>query len=415
MNRPGWRSCIFALFCVSFFLLTSQVQAKTSEFNAKLSYWDIQRKGTNQFNTIPTESWFAQASKANIEWVRLTFGKWRSESGDFLAGNLDNYQALNQSDLDKLTEVIGWAEKYDLKVVLTPLELPGNRWVQNNNGIRDQRLWSNKLWWEQSARYWQDIASALKDTPTIVAYNIINEPTPEMGTELPEHGDPVRYPLWYQEHRGTSRDLPAFYNFVIKAIRDVDTTTPIMVDSGWYAQAQAFTYWPKLDDNKVLYSFHMYEPFNYTHRSNYQRQQNGLKTYSYPGMTPYAGDVHHWDKAALNQWLTPFFRWAHHQNIPPSRLVAGEFGAYRMNPGADKYLEDLISIFNQQNIHWAFYSFREDEWDGYDYETGQKKLGWQYWEAMEKGENPERPRDNTNPLWEVIDQALNTAPANISG
>ena len=173
---------------------------------------------------------------------------------------------MNQDDLKTLKQSIEWADKHGLNVVLAPLGLPGSRWTQNNNGVKDQRLWENKDWWEQSARYWRDIAAELKDHNNIVAYNIINEPTPEMGTELPEHGDPIRYPLWYQEHKGTSRDLPAFYNYVIEAIREVDSKTPVMVDSGWYAQAQAFTYWPKLDDNKVLYAFHMYEPFDYTSR-----------------------------------------------------------------------------------------------------------------------------------------------------
>ena len=93
-------------------------------------------------------------------------------------------------------------------------------------------------------------------------------------------------------------------------------------------------------------------------------------------------------KDSLNEWLMPMFRWANTRQIPCNRIVAAEFGAFRMNPGADQYIADLIDIFNEKNIHWAFYSFREDEWDGYDYELGDKKLGWKYWDATEKGMNP---------------------------
>ncbi|CAM3788431.1 cellulase family glycosylhydrolase [Parendozoicomonas haliclonae] len=373
---------------------------------SKATFWNTPQDGTNQFNKTPTEDWFAAAAKADVEWVRVTFGKWKGQQRDFLAGNLDNYQGLVKEDLNTLKTVLGWAEKYHLKVVLAPLDLPGSRWTQNNGGKKDLRLWEDKVWWQQSARYWQDIAQELKDNKTIVAYNIINEPTPEFGTGLAEHGNSSRYKSWYQQHQGTSRDLPAFYNTVIAAIREVDSYTPVMVDAGWYAQPLAFTYWPKLDDSNVLYAFHMYEPFDFTNRSNFLRKKAGKEQYTYPGSIPYAGEVSHWDKQALENWLNPFFAWAEKHNIPDSRIVAAEFGAYRMNPGTSEYMGDLLDIFEEQGIHWAFYSFREDEWDGYDYEMGNKPLGWKYWQAVEKGENPARPWDKKNPVWQELQEVL---------
>ncbi|MEJ2195847.1 MAG: hypothetical protein P8X73_13450 [Ignavibacteriaceae bacterium] len=35
----------------------------------------------------------------------------------------------------------------------------------------------------------------------------------------------------------------------------------------------------------------------------------------------------------------------------------------RKNNCAEKYLRDFIDFFNEHEFHWAFYSFREDEWD----------------------------------------------------
>ncbi|MCL6269274.1 glycoside hydrolase family 5 protein [Sansalvadorimonas sp. 2012CJ34-2] len=387
-------------------VLPVSVQASVSQSNEKMNFWATPQDGTNQFNQTPTEKWFKAAADADVEWVRITFSKWDSQSKDFLAGNLDNYQSLVPEDLAKLKEVIGWAEKYQLKVVLAPLGLPGSRWAQNNSGKRDLRLWNDKKWWEQSSRYWKDIATALKGNKTIVAYNIINEPIAEMGTGLAEHGDPSRYDAWYKKYQGTSHDLPAFYNKVIAAIREVDKNTPVMVDAGWYAQAPAFTYWPKLEDNKVLYAFHMYEPFDFTNRKNFLRKKNGKKMYTYPGKIPYAGKEQYWDEQALENWLNPFFDWAKTNNIPANHLVASEFGAYRKNPGTAAYMEDLLSIFERKGVHWGFYSFREDEWDGYDYEMGNKPLGWKYWQAVEKGESPDRPWNQTNKIWKVLDQEL---------
>src|SRR3546814_4885703 len=67
---------------------------------------------------------------------------------------------------------------------------------------------------------------------------------------------------WYAKHRGTARDLPDLYRTLIAAIRSVDADTPLMLDAGWYAAADAFAYWPApLDDAALLYGFHMYEPY----------------------------------------------------------------------------------------------------------------------------------------------------------
>ena len=378
--------------------------------NAKADFWTSSYEGTNQFNKVPTEAWFKAAAEADVEWVRITFSKWKGRERDFLAGSLDNYQGLVPEDAALLKTVVGWADKYGLKVVIAPLGLPGSRWAQNNKGVRDLRLWNDKKWWGQSVRYWQDIARLLKGNKAVVAYNIINEPLPEMKTGLSEHGDPKRFQSWYKKYKGTSHDLPAFYNKVIAAIREVDAKTPVMVDAGWYAQPLAFTYWPRLDDNNVLYAFHMYEPFDFTNRKNFLRKKKGKAMYTYPGEIPYAGKMKYWDKKVLENWLQPLFDWAEKNNIPTERLVASEFGGYRKNPGTRQYMKDLISIFDHHDIQWSFYSFREDEWDGYDYEMGKKPLGWKYWQAVDAGKTPRRPWNQNNKIWQMLSKALEDEP-----
>jgi hypothetical protein len=36
-----------------------------------------------------------------------------------------------------------------------------------------------------------------------------------------------------------------------------------------------------------------------------------------------------------------------------------------------------------------------------DYELGSGRLGWKYWQAIEVGEQPEKPRGD-NPLFDVL-------------
>ena len=365
----------------------------------KIDFWNEQRKGANYFNVLPEEQWFKDASELGIEWVRITYDKWEGEKRDFLMGDAGNYQGLIKEDLDKLIQVLNWSQKYGIKAVITPLGLPGNRWVQKNSGKKDLRLWNNKKYWQQSALFWQDLAKQLKDHPAVYAYNIINEPAPETDTGIAEHGNTSRFISWYQKYQGTSRDLPKFYRLVIKSIRESDLNTPIMLDSGWYAQPNAFIYWPKLRDDKILYSFHMYEPYDFTSRLNFSKKRN-LK---YPGKIPFAGQLVEWNASQIRKYLAPYFEWAKKNGIALNRLVAGEFGCYRRNKGCEKYLQDVISILNEEKAHWAFYAFREDEWDGYDYELGTGGLGWDYWKLKEAGKNPQPPR-RSNSLFSVIER-----------
>ncbi len=365
--------------------------------NDKIEFWNTQRKGANYFNAVPNEQWFSAARELGIECVRMAYDKWNGKHRDFLMGNAGSFAGIVQEDLATLIQVLDWAHKNEVKVVITPLGLPGNRWVQNNGGNQDLRLWNDQSYWQQAADFWRELATSIKNHPAVYGYNILNEPTPEMKTGIAEHGPVSRYVPWYQKYKGTSHDLPAFYETVMTAIRKVDSETPIMLDAGWYAQPTAFVYWPKISDDNVLYSFHMYEPYDFTNHKNFREKYN----IQYPGKVPFADDEIDWNKQQIENYFYPFFEWAKYQGIPNNRLVNSEFGCYRRNIGCQEYLSDVISILNSHCVHWAFYSFREDEWAGYDYEVGTVGLGWDYWKAKEAGQNPEVPRKD-NALFNVI-------------
>jgi hypothetical protein len=370
----------------------------------KMAFWDANpRRGCNNMNENPTEKWFIDAATFHIEWVRLAYDKWDSASRDFLLGDASDYRGLVKADLEKLKQVLSWADKNNLKIVLAPLSLPGCRWRQNNNDKPDQRLWEDYAYHEKALNFWRDLANELKDYKCIVAYDILNEPCPELGTGIEEQtspGDAERFTGWYEKHKNTPRDLFLFYQKMIKAIRSVDSVTPIMVESGFYAQPSAYTDWPALiDDDKILYSVHMYEPYSFTSFNNFK---NGGE-FSYPGNINFGNQNIYWNRQTIEKYFSPFYKWAKKNNLPSNRIVAAEFGCMRRNKGAEKYLEDVIDLLENQKYHWAFYSFREDGWDGYDYELGTGALPWDYWQAKERGENPGLPRKN-NSLFDAVIQ-----------
>jgi hypothetical protein len=368
-----------------------------------MRFWDTPQRGGNSFNRLPPEqAYFDALAGYGATWVRLSYDKWKPQGRDFLVGDADRYAGLMKHDLATLKATLDRAKKARLKVVIAPLSLPGMRWAQNNNNQFDDRLWQDKAYWEQSVAFWRDLATALKDHPAVAAYNIVNEPAPEKQGGLAEHAKPSAMQAWYGKQKGTARDLPAFYEAVIKAIREVDPVTPVMADAGWYAAADALAYWPgPLTDERVLYAFHMYEPYAATSAPNLKRE----KPYAYPGMVPFGEQQEEWNGGRVGAYLQLPLDWADKAGIPRNRIVAGEFGCMRRLPGCRQYLEDVLTKLGEGKVHWAFYSFREDSWDGMDYELGSDKVNWKYWEAIDANQ-PDPVKRKPTPEFEPIRRRL---------
>ena len=369
-----------------------------------IAFWDAPQHGANSFNEAPPDLAYFQALRATgATWVRLTPSKWKGQGRDFLIGNADHYTGIPAADLATLIRVLEEARAAGLKVVLVPLSLPGDRWAQQNDGKDDNRLWTDHAYWDQSAAFWHDLAGTLKDRPEIVAYNLVNEPTPEKGLGLDEQADAATRQAWYAKYRGTTHDLPGFYTTIIAAIRQVDPDTPVMVDGGWYANAASFAYWPqKLTDDKVLYAFHMYEPYEATSGPNIKRKPQ----YRYPGLQSWVGQNQiTWDRAEVAHFLAAPYDWAAAHGVPDNRMVAGEFGCVRQWIDCGTYLGDVLDVLKTHHAHWAYYGWREDGWDAMDYELAPDVTSGQFYEAKAQGKADTLPR-TPHPLLDLIDGHL---------
>lgn len=370
--------------------------------SSKIGYWDEPRKGANCFNRDLSQEWFDAAAQAGISLVRVAYGKWPSEDRDFLLGSADRYTGLVAADLAQLLKALDAADAVGIKVIVVPLSLPGARFRQFNGGERDGRLWTDLAYVSQAARFWRDLGLALKDHPAVAAYDLLNEPHPEWF-----HGKRTfwsgGFGAWYERVRGGAGDLNAFHRTVADSLRSADPDTPLIVESGLYATPWAFEYLEPLDDDAILYSFHMYEPYGYTtYRINQGR-------YSYPGPVRIGdtGTDQFFDREAIDAFLDPVREWAKRHRVPNTRIIVGEFGCDRRVPGAREYLADLMGIFNREGWHWAFYSFREDTWPAMDYELGTSPPGQAYWAAVDTGTLPESyariyGERSDNPIWAVF-------------
>ncbi|WP_370408817.1 glycoside hydrolase family 5 protein [Tenacibaculum dicentrarchi] len=374
------------------------------ENNKLISYWNKQKKGANYFNKIPTKEWFNAAKQANIKFVRLTYEKWKGEQRDFLLGSAYDYKGIIESDFQKLKYYLDYANEQNIKIVLTPLSLPGARYSQTNNNIRDYRLWKDSKFRKQASKFWKDLAFRLKDHPAIVGYNLINEPYPELAYKKNTFWD-KGFTKWYENVKGGAGDLNLFNEKMTEAIRSVDQNIPIIIESGLYATPWAFEYLKPLKDDKIIYSFHMYEPYDFT------TKKINKGSFSYPS-TMYIKElksIFELNKEGLNNFFNPIIEWQKINKISSNRVWVGEFGCSRSVNGAEEYLSDLISIFNKNKWHWSFYSYREDVWEAMDYELGTGNVFYKYWDYQDS-DNLHLNYDNiykkeiNNTLWKVFEK-----------
>ncbi len=350
------------------------------------------RHGANSFNEAPPDAaYFAALKATGATWVRLAFSKWPGTGRDFLIGDAGAYAGLPPADLATLRATLDAAGAAGLKVVIVPLSLPGARWSQQNDGAFDDRLWSDPAFAAEAKAFWRDLAAAVKDHPAVAAYNLVNEPAPEREGGPAENGPMAEAVAWQSAEAGGPRDLPALYGRLIAAIRSVDPVTPVMVDAGWYANPRALATWPApLGDDRVLYAFHMYEPYAATSAPNMKRDV----PLRYPGaVTDYGGGEVAWTRETVAAHVGAAFDWAEAHGLPPTRVVAGEFGCMRRWADCGTYLGDVIDAIEARGGHWAFYAFREDGWEGMDYELPPSLPPGRFYWLSEQGKAASLPRD----------------------
>jgi len=352
----------------------------------RAEFWKTRRRGANLFDLREDFDRLLAARDAGVEFVRLAPNKYQTPSRDFLLGDAGSYRGIPGPDAKELVRVLDAASKAQMKVLLTTLSLPGARWRQHNSGKDDLRLWDTASFQPLAAGFWRDLVDLVGGHDALVGYDLLNEPRPEALARIFDASDPRRAD-WAKRNRDTLADVNHFYRRAIAAIRSADPVTPVVLESSLDAAASSFPHLEPVTDQNVLYSFHLYDPWLYTSHENAGK-------WSYPGRIPVdaapGSPTEEWGALRLAQTVAPVVAWTKRHALPPERVLVGELGCFRRAPGAAAWLEDAVALVEARGWHWAFYSFREDEWDGMDYELG-----------------PSGRARRDNPLWNVLSRRLN--------
>ena len=253
------------------------------------------------------------------------------------------------SEIEEMDRVLLLCGKYGIRMVIDLHTGPvgSKRNTQASNVVTDPESVLRQL-----KAAWTRLAGHYKGNPQIYGYDILNEPLTE------SYICNEKKPWW------------RIAETVARTIRSIDPETPIIIEPD-LADVRELHY---IDVSNLIYSVHAYCPFEYTH----QIRKDSL-VWNYPG---YVQGIKY-DREALREDLMPTREFQLKHNVP---IFVGEFSVSIWAPGGEKYLEDLIDIFEEFGWDWTYHAFRE--WAGWSLEhVGTEGLGGKY--------NPDNPRMKT--------------------
>jgi aryl-phospho-beta-D-glucosidase BglC (GH1 family) len=230
--------------------------------------------------------------------------------------------AIDAASLSELNAVIAAGAQQGFKVVIC-------------FGPPDNSYFTSSALQASIDTNWQIIAKMYHGNLTVAGYDLINEPiSPSPG------------------------GVAAWTTLASQWITDIRTIDPehvIIFEPTPGGIPEAFTGLKPLPFSNIVYSTHMYEP--------YQFSSQGLMftTFmSYPTTSSSIGTV---DKATVSSILQPIRDFVTAYNLP---VYVGEFSAVRWAPddSSNTYVSDLISLFEAEGYSWTYHCWRGYQgWD----------------------------------------------------
>lgn len=250
-------------------------------------------------------------------------------------GDLEAYDKWLEGALKHLDELLPVCKELGVLVLVDLHTPPGGR-----NEANDCRMFLEKRFQDKFLEVWDKIARRYKGNPVVWGYDLVNEPV--------EGGVAEGLLDWQDLAEKTAR-----------LVREIDPDHAIIVEPAPWGGPESLEHFVPLSVPGVVYSVHMYKPFQFTHQGVF----NNPVGVEYPGKI----DGKSCDMEQLRLALKPA---ADFQRDYGVHMYIGEFSAIRWAPNdsACRYLRDVIAIVEEQGWDWAYHAFRE--WDGWSVEHG---------------------------------------------
>lgn len=227
---------------------------------------------------------------------------------------------------------------YGLKTVIVLSPVVGGLATCNDNPV----FWNNSGLVARYAAAVIHFTRQFVGQDDLLGIEVINEPHPQI--------DATHELEWVR--------LAVFYNVIISGVRTFDTDRYLIVSSGGGAISHRFKAMTPLNDKRILYNFHFYEPRKVTHQAidvnpggvTYPSSTNygslSVDGFTYTDEVSLLNDI-----TGLRKYIKPAVAFSKKYGVP---LIITEMACTRRSPGTTsvRYTKDQIKVVEEAGINW---------------------------------------------------------------
>lgn len=249
-----------------------------------------------------------------------------------------------------LDSLNNWTKRYNLSLTID---------YHAYDGDYSRAASKDSIFRDATARLWSVIAKHfVNEKREDLFFELTNEP----GLSLPD-GEFIDQADW-----------KLLAQMMVDEIRKIDKTRPIIFgDTKWYSLDELVKNTP-LSDNYIIYCFHMYDPFLFTHQGAAWTNMGTMKNIPFPyseerwsteyrdfGITDGTPDwvknqatnyYKEGNKQHIKNRLAKVKNWAYDHNVP---LICNEWGALPNTAKTEdltSYFKTMGEIFQEMDISW---------------------------------------------------------------
>lgn len=263
-----------------------------------------------------------------------------------------------ESGFTHLGRALSWCRKHGLNVILDLHKAPGYSFdTKTENQLFEDPKLQDKL-----IHLWVALAEKYKD----------------------DYGDEVIFELLNEIVEPDNSRWLILATRLINAISSVDAKRYIMIGGNNYNSCSDLKYLPLYENDRVVYTFHFYEPLMYTHQKAYWFD----KAVRYDQTLEYPGEYHHVEafvteypqyedmyqlekeglnKAVIKRHMQPAFDFIARTDKP---LYCGEYGAIALSDMKSRvnWHGDVMALFDEYEIGSGCWTYKEMDFELIDEE-----------------------------------------------
>ena len=284
--------------------------------------------------THHTEEDYRRLAEMGFNCVRfyLNYNLFENDSAPY---------SYHESGFEWLDLNIQWAKKHGIGIIFNMHYPQGGYQSQGNGGL----LWSDKNNQQRLAELWKAIARRYANEPTVWGYGLVNEPTISLSTTVQD----------------AVSQCEMLMNMLADEIRSVSPYQAIFCEAGpavitadkgeWIDTAAYYEHplYFTLDDDNVIYEFHNYNPFHFTHQAADWAGTDGISSH-YPSRNIVSADYSSgWVDCISGSAMRSEHGWTYFetQNIAPCNdynIAYIALGCYNIGLHCSVYADDLMLI-----------------------------------------------------------------------